>query len=82
MVTERWHTLIDSGQPVLADGAMGTSLFAEGLQFGDPPEVWNLTHPDVVRRIQQQPTNKDADTPMGRQSLLPPVTITRIARVQ
>jgi peptidyl-prolyl cis-trans isomerase A (cyclophilin A) len=36
---------------------------------------------DVVRRIQQQPTNKDADTPMGRQSLLPPITITRIARV-
>jgi 5-methyltetrahydrofolate--homocysteine methyltransferase len=30
---------------------MGTQLFAEGLQFGDPPEVWNLTHPDVVRRI-------------------------------
>jgi len=51
MVTERWHTLMDSGQPVLADGAMGTSLFAEGLQFGDPPEVWNLTHPEVVRRI-------------------------------
>jgi 5-methyltetrahydrofolate--homocysteine methyltransferase len=51
MVTERWHTLLDSGQPVLADGAMGTMLFAEGLQFGDPPEVWNLTHPDVVRRI-------------------------------
>jgi 5-methyltetrahydrofolate--homocysteine methyltransferase len=51
MVTERWHTLIDSGLPVLADGAMGTQLFAEGLQFGDPPEVWNLTHPDVVRRI-------------------------------
>jgi 5-methyltetrahydrofolate--homocysteine methyltransferase len=51
MVTERWHTLIDSGRPVLADGAMGTQLFAEGLQFGDPPEVWNLTHPEVVRRI-------------------------------
>ena len=36
---------------------------------------------DVVRRIQQQPTNKDADTAMGKQTLLPPVTITRIARV-
>ena len=22
-----------------------------GLQFGDPPEVWNIAHPDVVRRI-------------------------------
>jgi peptidyl-prolyl cis-trans isomerase A (cyclophilin A) len=37
---------------------------------------------DVVRRIQQQPTNKDADTAMGKQALLPPVAITRIARVQ
>jgi len=36
---------------VVADGAMGTMLFAAGLQFGDPPEVWNLTQPDVVRRI-------------------------------
>ena len=32
---------------------MGTMLFAAGLQFGDPPEVWNLAHPDVVRRIQR-----------------------------
>ena len=30
---------------------MGTMLFAAGLQFGDPPEVWNLSQPDVVRRI-------------------------------
>ena len=42
---------MSGGEPVLADGAMGTMLFAAGLQFGDPPEVWNLTHPDVVRRI-------------------------------
>jgi len=37
---------------------------------------------DVVRRIQQQPTNKDADTAMGRQTLTPPVTITRMSRIQ
>jgi len=37
---------------------------------------------DVVRRIQQQPTNTDADKPAGKQTLRPPVTITRIARVQ
>ena len=30
---------------------MGTMLFANGLLFGDPPEVWNLTKPDVVRSI-------------------------------
>jgi 5-methyltetrahydrofolate--homocysteine methyltransferase len=32
---------------------MGTMLMANGLEFGDPPEVWNLEHPDVVRRIQR-----------------------------
>ena len=37
---------------------------------------------DVVRRIQQQPTNKDADAAMGRQALTPPVTITRMSRIQ
>jgi 5-methyltetrahydrofolate--homocysteine methyltransferase len=47
----RWHALLADQPVVLADGAMGTMLFAAGLQFGDPPEVWNLSHPDVVRRI-------------------------------
>ena len=48
---DRWRGLLEGGQPVLADGAMGTMLFANGLEFGDPPEVWNLTHPDVIRRV-------------------------------
>ena len=49
----RFRALLDAGGPILADGAMGTMLFAAGLQFGDPPETWNLAHPDVVRRIQR-----------------------------
>jgi 5-methyltetrahydrofolate--homocysteine methyltransferase len=49
----RFRELLDHGAPVIADGAMGTMLFAAGLQFGDPPEVWNLTQPEVVRRIQR-----------------------------
>jgi peptidyl-prolyl cis-trans isomerase A (cyclophilin A) len=36
---------------------------------------------DVVRKIQQQPTNKDAETAMGKQSLMPPIAITRMARI-
>lgn len=47
----RFRALLDEGGPIIADGAMGTMLFAAGLQFGDPPELWNLAHPDVVRRI-------------------------------
>ena len=49
----RWRALLDEGGPILADGAMGTMLFASGLQFGDPPEVWNVSQPEVVRRIQR-----------------------------
>jgi peptidyl-prolyl cis-trans isomerase A (cyclophilin A) len=37
---------------------------------------------DVVRRIQQQPTNDKAETAMGKQSLTPPVTITRMSRME
>jgi 5-methyltetrahydrofolate--homocysteine methyltransferase len=49
----RWRDLLAEGGPILADGAMGTMLFAAGLQFGDPPEVWNLSQPEVVRRVQR-----------------------------
>jgi methionine synthase I (cobalamin-dependent) len=33
---------------LLADGATGTNLFAMGLQTGDPPEAWNVEHPDRI----------------------------------
>ena len=47
----RWDAVLGRRPVTLADGAMGTMLFSSGLQFGDPPEVWNLTQPDVIRRI-------------------------------
>ncbi len=49
----RFRELLDGGGPVMADGAMGTMLFQNGLQFGDPPEVWNLTQPEIIRRVQR-----------------------------
>ena len=33
------------------DGAMGTRLQAAGLKPGELPEVWNITHGDVVAGI-------------------------------
>jgi 5-methyltetrahydrofolate--homocysteine methyltransferase len=51
VANERWRALLAEGRPILADGAMGTMLFASGLQFGDPPEVWNLSQPEIIRRI-------------------------------
>lgn len=48
-----WQELVQAGGPVVADGAMGTMLMANGLEFGDPPELWNLEHPELIRRVQR-----------------------------
>src|SRR3990170_3032114 len=48
MTHDRWAALLARPGVILADGAMGTMLFEAGLQFGDPPERWNLDHPDRV----------------------------------
>ncbi|MBN2305502.1 MAG: betaine--homocysteine S-methyltransferase [Anaerolineae bacterium] len=47
------HTLLESGQPVIADGAMGTMLFARGLERGECPELWNVDRPADVRAIHE-----------------------------
>jgi len=49
--SEAWLDLVERHPVVIADGAMGTMLFSAGLQFGDPPEAWNVSEPEVVRRI-------------------------------
>lgn len=36
------------------DGAMGTELQKRGLQPGEIPDLWNLTHADVVEQIQSE----------------------------
>lgn len=36
---------------LVADGAMGTMLQAEGLPAGEPPEHWNLTRPEAVQAV-------------------------------
>ena len=46
---------------VLADGAMGTQLFAVGLDAGDPPEEWNLSHAEKVRAIHRGYLQAGAD---------------------
>ena len=48
-----WQELVRSHRPIIADGAMGTMLMANGLEFGDPPELWNLEHPEIIRRVQR-----------------------------
>lgn len=36
---------------VFLDGGMGTLLQANGLMPGELPELWNLTHPEVITKI-------------------------------
>ncbi len=37
--------------PVLTDGAWGTELQSRGLQPGETPDSWNLSHPDRVEQV-------------------------------
>lgn len=46
-----WTALLADPGVILADGAMGTMLFDSGLESGDPPEAWNLEHPERVRTV-------------------------------
>ncbi len=43
--------LIKSGKVLISDGAWGTFLQAKGLQPGECPEEWNISHPDDVLDI-------------------------------
>ena len=49
------NTLFDrclaSGEVFVTDGPFGTQLQAAGIQPGECPEEWNLSHPDVVKGI-------------------------------
>lgn len=46
---------------IVADGAMGTQLFAVGLSAGDPPEAWNVHHTHEVRAIHRAYLRAGAD---------------------
>lgn len=43
--------LLALDRPLLADGATGTNYFGMGLGPGEPPEMWNLEHPNRVRQL-------------------------------
>jgi 5-methyltetrahydrofolate--homocysteine methyltransferase len=42
-----------SAGPVVTDGSWGVYLQSLGLQPGESPDVWNLTHPDRVAKVAQ-----------------------------
>jgi 5-methyltetrahydrofolate--homocysteine methyltransferase len=47
----RLRELLNGDFPVLLDGGMGTLLQERGLEGGAPGELWNVEHPDVIRKI-------------------------------
>jgi 5-methyltetrahydrofolate--homocysteine methyltransferase len=45
------YQAIETGKPLVSDGAMGTVLQDLGLNDGGAPELWNVNKPDVIENI-------------------------------
>ena len=39
---------------VYLDGGMGTLLQDKGLRVGELPELWNISHPDIITNIHKE----------------------------
>ena len=48
------YELLEQEPYLLLDGAMGTMLFAAGLESGDPPEMWNVLYPERITAVHRQ----------------------------
>jgi 5-methyltetrahydrofolate--homocysteine methyltransferase len=53
--------LIKTGKTLVSDGAWGTFLQQKGLQLGECPEEWNITHPEEVLDIARSYIESGAD---------------------
>ncbi len=49
--TDALSRLLATRDWLLADGATGTNLFNMGLAAGEPPELWNVDHPDRIAAL-------------------------------
>ncbi|NCB08046.1 MAG: methionine synthase [Bacteroidia bacterium] len=58
---EKITDLIKTGKTLVSDGAWGTFLQQKGLQLGECPEEWNLTHPEEVLDIARSYIESGAD---------------------
>jgi 5-methyltetrahydrofolate--homocysteine methyltransferase len=45
------EALLGTDRVLLADGATGTNYFHMGLESGEPPELWNVEHPERVQDL-------------------------------
>jgi methionine synthase I (cobalamin-dependent) len=53
-MSDRLFHLLQTRPYLLADGAMGTNLFAMGLESGDAPELWNTDHPERIAELHRR----------------------------
>jgi 5-methyltetrahydrofolate--homocysteine methyltransferase len=61
MTNDRLTPLLAQRPWLLADGAMGSNLFACGLTSGDAPELWNTEHPQRIGDLQRSFIEAGAD---------------------
>src|SRR5689334_2716854 len=50
----RLEELLHDNKPITADGGMGTMLMSLGLTQGQPPELWNVEHPERIRQVHRE----------------------------
>lgn len=50
-MTDALTRLLQTRDWLMADGATGTNLFNMGLSSGDAPEMWNVEHPDRIKKL-------------------------------
>lgn len=54
MCTNRFQTALAGGRVLVADGAMGTTLFSLGLEGGGCPELLNVDNPKLVGDVHRR----------------------------
>ncbi|TFH34686.1 MAG: bifunctional homocysteine S-methyltransferase/methylenetetrahydrofolate reductase, partial [Anaerolineales bacterium] len=60
MKDNRFLALLDQGQVILADGAMGTMLHSRGISFNTSFDELNLTQPALVAEVHRDYINAGA----------------------
>jgi 5-methyltetrahydrofolate--homocysteine methyltransferase len=60
-MTDLLSRLLSERDTLLLDGATGTNLFNMGLESGEPPEFWNVDHPDRIATLYRNAVEAGSD---------------------
>ena len=61
MTRQKIADVLKSGKILVSDGAWGTFLYQKGLNAGECPDEWSITHYDVVKDIAKNYIDAGAD---------------------